>query len=161
MNKHPTNLPNARSRRTCGFTLIEVLITVLITSIGLLALAAMQARALQDSHSSFQRTVAIVQANDLVERLWAGRCAGPLVFPNSIYADWRNENIALSTGPAPLLRGWNAGANPGGTPADFGLGGVAPNFSVTIQWADPRARDNNNPSFTYWFRVPTNDCPTS
>ena len=152
MNKHPTPAPNARSVRTSGFTLIEVLITVLITSIGLLALAAMQVRALQDSHSSFQRTVAIVQANDLVERLWAGRCADSAVFPSAIYEDWLEENMEVSEGPTPLVREWNAGET---------LGGAAPNFSVTITWSDPRARDENNPSFTYWFRVPTDDCTTS
>ena len=153
MNKHQTSAPNARCVPTSGFTLIEVLITVLITSIGLLALAAMQVRALQDSHSSFQRTVAIVQANDLVERLWAGRCAGPPNFPAGIYTDWRNENMAVSAPEGtPLIRGWNAGQT---------LGGAAPNFIVTIEWDDPRARDDNNPSFTYWFRVPTDDCPTS
>lgn len=148
MNPHPTCLPKRRALRMSGFTLIEVLITVLITSIGLLALAAMQARALQDSHSSFQRTVAIVQANDLVERLWAGRCSGTVVFPSTIFADWRAENVTVSEGDTPLIRGWDAEL----------VGTTATNFNVTITWDDPRARDNNNPSFTYWFRVPTDDC---
>ena len=147
-----TNTPQKTlSIRTSGFTLIEVLITVLITSIGLLALAAMQARALQDSHSSFQRTVAVVQANDLVERLWAGRCAGPTDFPAAIYTDWRTENRDLATaqGATPLLRGWDA---------DEELGGITPNHNVEIRWSDFRARDEMTPSFTYWFRIPTDDC---
>jgi type IV pilus assembly protein PilV len=148
MIAYTNNSSKGLATRTSGFTLIEVLITILITSIGLLALAAMQARALQDSHSSFQRTVAVVQANDLVERLWAGRC-DPVLFPGAIYSDWRTENIAISTGAAPLIRGWSAPNS---------LGGTAPNYSVTITWADPRARDNNAPSFTYWFRVLTDDC---
>jgi type IV pilus assembly protein PilV len=132
-----------------GFSLLEVLVTVLITSIGLLSLAALQARALQDSHSSFQRTVTVVQANDLVERLWAARCARPEDFPAKIYADWRNENLALSAGPSPLIREWDAGTT---------IGGSAPDFNVTISWKDPRARDEVAPSFTYWFRVHVNDC---
>jgi type IV pilus assembly protein PilV len=148
MIMNPKSLPKPWSIRTSGFTLIEVLITVLITSIGLLALAAMQVRALQDSHSSFQRTLVIVQANDLVERLWAGRCAPG--FPGIIYTDWRKEHRDLSTlGAAPLIREWNAPTT---------IGGLAPNFNVTIDWNDPRARDRTNPSLTFSFRVPTDAC---
>jgi type IV pilus assembly protein PilV len=53
-----------------GFTLLEVLIAVLVLSLGLLGVAAMQLKALQSSHVSYQRSVATLAAQDAVERLW-------------------------------------------------------------------------------------------
>jgi prepilin-type N-terminal cleavage/methylation domain-containing protein len=70
-----------------GFTLIEVLVTLVVISIGMLSVAQLQARALQHSHSSLQRTVAVVQANDLLERMWSGYCSPE--FPNTIFTDWQ------------------------------------------------------------------------
>lgn len=56
--------------RSEGFTLIEALVAVLVLSIGLLGVAAMQLKALQSSHVSYQRTIATLAAQDAVERLW-------------------------------------------------------------------------------------------
>ncbi len=53
-----------------GFTLIEALVAVLVLSLGLLGVAAMQLKALQSSHVSFQRSIATLAAQDAVERLW-------------------------------------------------------------------------------------------
>ena len=71
---------NLRARRVgrpihaSGFTLIEILIALLVLSIGLLGLAAVQFQSLQNSHASYERSMATMQARDLVERLWAGIC---------------------------------------------------------------------------------------
>ncbi|MGH8508704.1 MAG: type IV pilus modification protein PilV, partial [Gammaproteobacteria bacterium] len=58
------------SKHACrGFTMIEVLVAVLITAIGVLAIAALQ---LTSKHANFetgQRTAAIQLANDLIERM--------------------------------------------------------------------------------------------
>lgn len=56
--------------KSSGFTLIESLVAVLVLSIGLLGVAAMQLKALQSSHVSYQRTIATLAAQDAVERLW-------------------------------------------------------------------------------------------
>ena len=56
--------------RSKGFTLIEALVAVLVLSIGLLGVAAMQLKALQSAHVSYQRTTATLAAQDAVERLW-------------------------------------------------------------------------------------------
>lgn len=59
-----------RSRQQ-GVGLIEVLISVLIVSFGLLALAGLQARSLQSQFEAFQRSQAIVLLEDITQRMQA------------------------------------------------------------------------------------------
>ena len=54
-----------------GVTLIEVLVTLLITTIGLLGLAALQLGALQATSDSAQRSQAVWLMQDLIERIRA------------------------------------------------------------------------------------------
>tara|TARA_R110000824_G_scaffold396888_1_gene598999 strand:- start:26896 stop:27324 length:429 start_codon:yes stop_codon:yes gene_type:complete len=54
-----------------GFSLIEALIALVILSIGLIGVAAMQLKALQSANAGYQRSVASVAAVDSQERLWA------------------------------------------------------------------------------------------
>lgn len=56
-----------------GVGLIEVLITVVILSIGLLGVAALQARALQENQSAVLRTQANILAYDILERMRSNR----------------------------------------------------------------------------------------
>lgn len=57
-----------------GLSLLEALITMTVLSVGLLSVAALQSRSLQVSHLSYQRSIAISQADDAIERLWGGIC---------------------------------------------------------------------------------------
>ena len=60
--------------RDChGFTLIEVLIAVLILSIGLLGLGAMQMKALNSSSSAHLKSVSTFLAYDMADRMRANR----------------------------------------------------------------------------------------
>lgn len=61
--------------RVRGTTMIEVLIALLILSIGLLGLAGLQAASLKFNHSSYMRTHADNMANDIVDRMRANRKA--------------------------------------------------------------------------------------
>lgn len=54
-----------------GFTLIEVLVALLVLSIGLLGLAALQTTSLQLNTSSYQRTQATLLAYDIIDRMRA------------------------------------------------------------------------------------------
>jgi type IV pilus assembly protein PilV len=54
-----------------GFSLIEALIALVVLSIGLIGVAAMQLKALQSATAGYQRSVASVAAVDAQERLWA------------------------------------------------------------------------------------------
>lgn len=56
-----------------GFTLIEVLVTVIILAIGLLGLAGLQLGGLRYSFSAYQRSQATIMTNDIVDRMRANR----------------------------------------------------------------------------------------
>jgi type IV pilus assembly protein PilV len=56
-----------------GFSLLEVLIALLVLSIGLLGLAALQAVSLKANHSAYTRTQAIYLAYDIIDRIKANR----------------------------------------------------------------------------------------
>ena len=58
-----------------GFTLLEVLVAMLILSIGLLGLAALQANTLKLNHGALQRSQGIFLTYDMMDRLRANRTA--------------------------------------------------------------------------------------
>ncbi|WP_455366420.1 type IV pilus modification protein PilV [Kaarinaea lacus] len=58
------NLP-----RQQGFTIIEVLISVLVISIGLLGMAGLQTTGIQQSHNSYLKTQASMLAYDMADRM--------------------------------------------------------------------------------------------
>ncbi len=67
---HPEYLrqPAANER---GFTLLEVLVTVVIFSVGLLGIAGLQMTGMKQTHNSLLRSVATTQAVDIADRMRA------------------------------------------------------------------------------------------
>lgn len=57
------------SRRTRGFTLIEIMIAIFVLAIGLLGVAGLQAFALKNSQSSTARLTASMLAGDITDRM--------------------------------------------------------------------------------------------
>jgi type IV pilus assembly protein PilW len=66
-------IPAPKSCRQAGSTLIEVLVTLLILSIGLLGLAGMQLAGQQSVMESYQRDQAMTIVQDMVQRINANR----------------------------------------------------------------------------------------
>lgn len=56
-----------------GFSLIEILVTIMILMIGLLGLAGLQVRALTSQMESYQRSQALILLKDMVARIEANR----------------------------------------------------------------------------------------
>ncbi|QTQ31008.1 type IV pilus modification protein PilV [Aromatoleum bremense] len=138
---------NATRRGMRGFSLIEVLVTMVVVSVGLLGIAALQAKSLQYAYASHQRSIATVQANDLVERLWASVCALP-DRRDDVYQDW--------------VEHWEAdGRLPDWTPSlDYDSAAVPPRYIITIDWSDTRIKLANDESdasqsFVYQISIPT------
>lgn len=52
-----------------GFTMIEVLVAMVVLSVGLLSLAGLQVISLRTSHSSYLRTQATIQSYDIMDRM--------------------------------------------------------------------------------------------
>ncbi len=63
--KNPIQAP--RRRLSCGASLIEVLVAVLILSLGLLGMAALQSRAIKGNISSGQRAQAVMLSNYVLD----------------------------------------------------------------------------------------------
>jgi type IV pilus modification protein PilV len=85
-------LPNNATRHNKieqqGFTLIEVLVTVIIMAIGLLGVAGLQLAGMRSNHSAFLRTQATIAAYDLIDRMRAD----PQAFDGALFqhvGQWR------------------------------------------------------------------------
>jgi len=61
------------TRRAAGFTLLEVLVAMVVLSIGLLGLSGLQTSSLRNNHSAFLRSQATVVSNDIIDRMRANR----------------------------------------------------------------------------------------
>lgn len=59
------------ANRQAGFTLIEVLVALLVLSIGLLGLAALQATGMKYNSDAYYRTQASIFAYDIIDRMRA------------------------------------------------------------------------------------------
>lgn len=72
MNMPMTHLRSSK-RRAAGLTLIEVLVTLVIISVGLLGVAALQLTTVRNNYDSFVRTQASTLASDMLDRMRANR----------------------------------------------------------------------------------------
>ena len=81
-----------------GFTLIEVLISLLIITLGLLGLAGMQAVAQRAELESYQRAQALILVQDMVDRLNANRkAAGCYAFTSAAGSPYAGTGAAAPT----------------------------------------------------------------
>lgn len=66
-----------------GMTLIEVLVSLIVISVGLLGIAALQTVSLRSSQGSYLRTQATALADDIIDRMRANRT--PAIGPTYAY----------------------------------------------------------------------------
>lgn len=62
-----------RCRRQGGFSMVEVLVSLLVLSLGLLGLAALQSNGMKATHSAHLRSQATIYAHDILDRMRANR----------------------------------------------------------------------------------------
>jgi type IV pilus assembly protein PilV len=120
----------------CGVGLVEVMVAVLVLSIGLLGLAGLQVRTLRNSQSALERGVAVIETHAIVDAMRADRV-------NAIGDDF---DIALgdsaptgTTFAEVALAGWRA--NLITSLGEAATGSVACNGAdcmIVIQWNDSR-----------------------
>lgn len=135
--KNGFKVPNAQSQK--GLTLVEILVTVVIISVGLLGVAALHLTSLRNGVDSANRSKAIWLAHDIFDKMRANRTQA------------LNGDYTIAVGAAPSgsaladadLISWKnslATALPSGdgavevTPANV--------YRITIQWAE---RDSSDP----------------
>jgi type IV pilus assembly protein PilV len=62
-------------RAAAGFTLLEVLVAMVVLSIGLLGLSGLQTTSLRNNQSALQRSQATLVGNDIIDRMRANRAS--------------------------------------------------------------------------------------
>ncbi len=129
-----------------GFTMIEVLITVLVLSIGLLGLAALQVTGLKESQMAYMRSQAVLLAYDMADRIRAN----PFQAASYVY-DSANYPNALPAGVAGTdLTDWITNElNLLPDAAGEIISPSADNYTITIRWnetRDPAVVDTDCPN---------------
>jgi type IV pilus assembly protein PilV len=157
-----THLKQQQSRRAeAGFSMIEVLVTLLIISLALLGTAGLQAYSMRLNQGGQFRSLAVFLAADLAERMEANRpsaVAGDYVVANTVGADFLVGAAAVST--ACVTAGCNAAAlaaydlsqwqNAVATTLPQSSWSVAQatsgtqnTYTITINWVDRRSNTDN------------------
>lgn len=122
-----------------GFSLIEVLVTMVIISFGLLGIAGVIVNSMKNNQSSYARTQASVLANDIIDRMRANRTTAE----TAPYAYNLALGVAVPAGNTVVLNDlsqWRA-ALAAAMPA--GTGSItmadATQVTVVVEWNDARA----------------------
>jgi prepilin-type N-terminal cleavage/methylation domain-containing protein len=126
--------PAAQSNRG-GFTLIEVVVSLILLTVGLFAVAQLFVATSMASHGSLHRTVAEIQAVDMGERMWMD-----LGDPLTGVDDWQ----AVHDGSLP---GWE------GT-VELVDAGSPEVYRIRVAWTERRVTGNAPPFFDHFVRLP-------
>jgi len=154
-----------RATRQSGFSLFEVLITIVLLSVGLLSLARIQATGLMNNQSAYQRSQATVLAYDLADRMRANTAA-----VNNYLTSFMTLSAATATGPqsgcittggctsAQLAQNdlleWDAALN-AALPSATGVITLTGNiYTIRVNWDDNRdgVVDTDDPNFQVSFQ---------
>ncbi|WP_127475938.1 type IV pilus modification protein PilV [Sulfurivermis fontis] len=138
-----------------GFSLMEILVTVLILAIGLLGMASLQLNALRNNSSAQERSQATVLAYEIADRMRSNRVtalAGNYDIGLGVAAVAPTDCATVVCSPAQLagfdIWQWKADVArllPAGDAAvSTAAGGIV---TITIQWLDDRA-SNSTVTFT-------------
>jgi type IV pilus assembly protein PilV len=144
MKLYPKQYPSQR-----GFSMVEVLVAIVITSLGMLGVAGLQAMSLRASSGALYRAQAALYANDMADRMranqgdarnyvfakGASKPSGTTVRDRDL-ADWVDR---LATLPAGV----------GSVEVDTTTNEV----TITVQWNDTRAGGPSNANFILTTRL--------
>ena len=151
---------NGSAMNAGGLTLIEVLVTLLILSIGLVGFAVLHLTSLKNSHSSYYASIASTIALDLEERLWLRAAekgstgcvteddVGGII--SALMVLWGSDNKEVG---AMIIPGLKLTPGPVDTPAGENTWTEVP---LTVTWADARFEENDAAlieQFDYQARV--------
>lgn len=130
-----------------GFTMLEVLVAMVVLSIGLLGLAGLQATGLQANHSAYLRTQAAFLAYDILDIMRANREGARSGDYNTAMDVNLSAVIDTPTNTQEEISSWGSNVVTNLPQGDasivtsvVGIGGLL--VTVTVQWDDSRAGGN-------------------
>lgn len=128
-NIKPLNIkPLNMLKRQSGMMLVEVMVSILIFSIGILGLVGLQTVATQNATNAEDRTIAATLANDMVAQMWIKKTANPS--SSSISGDITTWKTKVTSSNLPNAAGTVTRTN-----------GVT---SVAISWKAPSKKSTDN-----------------
>ena len=134
---------NNRHSRQSGFSLVEVLIALVIMSVGMLGIAGLYVHGMQAGRTSMLRHNAVTLAGDVADRIRANPRAGAaygLGGANNNCVDG-GINCTIAQMAANDIWLWNlqaAGSLPNGAVAIvFNNGLIPPTYQITVSWTEP------------------------
>ena len=138
-----------------GFTLLEVLVAIVVISLGLLGLAGLQAATLRNNQIAYYRSIAIQQTYDMADRIranQAGAAAGSYnnltaaipVDPDCVTNTCTAANMAVADHSQ-----WNSN-NARMLPAGTGtvVSAVGGSFDITVSWNENTEAGSTAQQFT-------------
>lgn len=148
-----------RCRTAAGFTLVEVMVALIVLSVGMIGVAALHGQALSASGTAIRRSQAINLASDIADRIRVNRTA------RLAYEAAAANNNCVGAGsvdcsPAQMAANdlfvWQADAAatlPGGQASvDVDTGTNPPTYTVTVSWDEPS--ENVPVTFSVDFQLP-------
>ncbi|PNF71278.1 type IV pilus modification protein PilV [Stutzerimonas stutzeri] len=133
-------------RRAAGFSLIEVLVSMLVLGIGILGMAALQLNSMKFNQTAAVRTQATFLAYDMSDRLRANRADAR---GGSYDTDLDDAAPAGANITATDLRQWKAAL---GTQLPAGAGAIERSgnvISITVQWSEGRIGESETQQFVF------------
>ena len=132
------------TRTSKGFSLVEVLIALIIMSVGMLGIAGLYVQSMQAGRTSMLRHHAITLAGDVADRIRANPTAGAAYAAaagadNNCVDQGANCNIAQMAAHDIFLWEQQAAATlpNGAVNVVFNNGVVPPTYQITITWTEP------------------------
>ena len=153
-----------KMKTNTGFTLIEVLISMLILAIGLLGLAGLQATGIRNNLSAYNRSQATQLAYDMADRMRAN-VTNSGALGASVYITMDPDDAAVQAtcnvapGCSPALMAqqdlfeWNRDLTDILTSGVGTIGVVGTLFTITVSWDDDRDQDTADLNFPMSFQL--------
>lgn len=145
---------NVIRRKLAGFTMLEMLVSLVILSVGLLGVAILQTKGQQFNHMSYLYTQASYLSYDLMDRMRANEVIAKTgeyqrQLPSELSSDCTKQTCSSSQMVEFDLYSWKTLLEqtlPGG---EAQIVWSSPNYTISIKWLNDQ-KDENNKNVQSW-----------